>query len=153
VTRWTGSWLPGGQVGERAGEDPANRYPGERLGLPEEGVGSVVGLGRRFLGFLIDVLLSALVAALFTVPEPPGNWSLLVWAVITIVPTALFGMTPGMTLLGMRVARLDGTRFVGVPRAALRTALLFFVVPAVITNTDSRGLHDRATGVVVVRSR
>jgi hypothetical protein len=48
---------------------------------------------------------------------------------------------------------LDGRTFVGLPRALLRTVLLFFLVPAVITDTDRRGLHDRATGVIVLRYR
>ncbi|MDT7682432.1 MAG: hypothetical protein QOG57_2742, partial [Pseudonocardiales bacterium] len=40
-----------------------------------------------------------------------------------------------------------------IPRALVRTVLLFFVVPAVVTNADRRGFHDRAAGVVVLRSR
>ncbi|WP_028922744.1 RDD family protein [Pseudonocardia acaciae] len=148
MTRWTGSWLTGSdEGGQRDG------YPGERLGLPEEGVGSVAGLGRRAVAFVFDLLLSALVAGLFTAPVLPGNWSLLAWAVLTVVPTAAFGMTPGMVLFGLRVARLGGAAFVGLPRALLRTVLLFFVVPAVVTNSDKRGLHDRAVGTVVLLSR
>jgi uncharacterized RDD family membrane protein YckC len=137
----------GDQAGGGAG------YPGERLGLPAAGPGAVAGLGRRALAFAVDLVLSALVAGVFTAPRLPGNWSVLVWAVLTIVSTSAFGMTPGMTLFGLRVARLDGARFVGVPRTVLRTALLFFIVPAVVTNSDHRGLHDRATGTVVLRSR
>jgi uncharacterized RDD family membrane protein YckC len=151
VTRWTGSWLPGSA--DTGGGAAEGGFPGQRLGLPEEGPGSVAGLGRRAVAFGFDLVLSALVAALFTAPKLPGNWSLLVWAVITVIPTAAFGMTPGMALFGLRVARLGGATFVGVPRALLRTALLFFLVPAVITNSDKRGLHDRAVGTVVVRSR
>lgn len=152
MTRWTESWLPG----SAGGGDPAPErqdYPGQRLGLPAEGLGSVAGLGRRAVAFGFDLVLSALVAALFTAPNLPGNWSVLAWLVLTVIPTAVFGMTPGMVLFGLRVARLGGATFVGVPRALLRTALLFFVVPAVVTNSDKRGLHDRAAGTVVVRSR
>ena len=129
------------------------RYPGERLGLPAEGAGSVAGFGRRALAFVLDLLLSSLVAGAFTAPELPRNWSVLAWALLTVVPTAAFGMTPGMTLFGLRVTRLDGTAFVGLPRAVVRTVLLFFVVPAVVTNTDRQGLHDRAAGVAVLRTR
>ncbi|WP_028932784.1 RDD family protein [Pseudonocardia spinosispora] len=154
MTRWTGSWLPGSPGQEGAGgTHPAQDYPGQRLELPEEGPDSVAGFGRRTLGFVVDILLSGGLAALFTLPEPPGNWSLLVWALLTVVPTAAFGVTPGMALLGMRVARLGDATFVGVPRALLRTALLFFVLPALITNADGRGLHDRATATVVIRTR
>ncbi|HEV7792174.1 MAG TPA: RDD family protein [Pseudonocardia sp.] len=113
----------------------------------------MAGYGRRVAAFVLDLLLSSLVASLFTAPRLPENWSVLAWVVLTVVPTAAFGMTPGMTLLGLRVARLDGRPFVGIPRALVRTVLLFFVVPAVVTNTDRRGFHDRAAGVVVLRSR
>jgi len=113
----------------------------------------VAGFGRRVAAFALDLLLSAFVAGMFTVPRLPENWSLLAWVLLTVVPTAAFGMTPGMTALGLRVARLDGRTFVGLPRALLRTVLLFFLVPAVITDTDRRGLHDRASGVIVLRYR
>lgn len=154
MSRWTGSWLPGSPDQEGSGgTDGAQDYPGQRLRLPEKGPNSVAGFGRRTLGFLVDILLSGGLAALFTLPEPPGNWSLLVWVLLTVVPTAAFGITPGMALLGIRVARLGGATFVGVPRALLRTTLLFFVLPAVITDADGRGLHDRAAGTVVIRTR
>jgi uncharacterized RDD family membrane protein YckC len=101
----------------------------------------------------MDILLSAMVAGLFTAPQLPRNWSLLSWATITILATAVFGFTPGMAALGIRVARLDGSALVGVPRAVLRTALIFAVVPAVIWDADTRCLHDKITGTVVVRTR
>jgi uncharacterized RDD family membrane protein YckC len=113
----------------------------------------VAGTGRRALALFIDLLLAALVAGLFTAPRLPGDWSVLSWAVITVVGTALFGFTPGMAVLGIRVARVDGSALIGVPRAVLRTALIFVIVPAVIWDTDTRGLHDKATGTVVVRTR
>lgn len=154
MTRWTGSWLPGSaDTGGGDASDGPGDYPGQRLGLPPAGPGSVAGLGRRTVAFGFDLVLSALVAALFTAPRLPGNWSVLAWAVLTVIPTAVFGMTPGMVVFGLRVARLGGATFVGVPRALLRTVLLFFVVPAVVTNSDKRGLHDRAVGTVVVRGR
>jgi len=35
--------------------------------------------------------------------------------------------------------------------ALVRTLLLGLVIPAVVTDDDGRGLHDRAAGTVVVR--
>jgi uncharacterized RDD family membrane protein YckC len=113
----------------------------------------VAGFGRRLAAFALDLLLSAVIAGMFTAPRLPENWSLLAWVLLTVVPIAAFGVTPGMIALGLRVARLDGRAYVGLPRAVLRTVLLFFLVPAVITDADRRGLHDRATGVIVLRSR
>lgn len=125
-------------------------HPGERLGLPEAGPGAVAGFGARVGGFLVDAVFSALVAALL-VQGVPGNYSLAVFAVEVIVLTATTGQTLGMYLAGTRVVRLDG-RALGV-WALVRTALLILLIPAVIYDSDHRGLHDRAAAAVVVRSR
>ena len=66
-----------------------------------------------------------------------------VWFVLTAVAVAAFGITPGMAVLGIRVASLRST-LVGVPRAVLRTALLALVLPALVRDADGRGWHDRA---------
>ncbi len=52
------------------------RVRGASLGLPREGPGSLAGFGSRVGAFCVDALGSALVAGLFTAPQPPGNWSL-----------------------------------------------------------------------------
>lgn len=80
-------------------------------------------------------------------------WAGAVWALITIVPVAFFGLTPGMLALGIRVGRLDGASSVGLWRAVVRGALTFLIIPAAVRNPDARGWHDRLTGTVVVRLR
>jgi hypothetical protein len=35
--------------------------------------------------------------------------------------------------------------------AAVRTALLLLVIPAVVWDADGRGLHDRVAGTAIVR--
>jgi uncharacterized RDD family membrane protein YckC len=50
------------------------------------------------------------------------------------------------------VVRLDG-RPPGLWRAALRTALLLLLVPALVWDRDGRGLHDKAAGTVLVHVR
>jgi uncharacterized RDD family membrane protein YckC len=77
----------------------------------------------------------------------------LVWFVITVVMVGLFGFTAGKLLLGMQVVRLDGTAMVNPLRALPRTLLVALIVPAAIMDADGRGLHDRVTGTVVVRTR
>ena len=141
------------------GDGPAGRYPGERLGLPREGVGAAAGFGRRLAAITVDWFLALFIAGLFTGANPlePGttnlSWIVLgVWFVLTATSVAAFGITPGMTLLGIRVASLDST-LVGVPRALLRTALLALFIPALARDADGRGWHDRATRTVVVRTR
>ncbi|SDK41429.1 RDD family protein [Actinopolyspora mzabensis] len=148
--RILGSWLSG-PASVRESREPEQHWRGERLGLPEQGSGSVAPTGRRALGFLVDIVLAALVAGLFTAPELPGNWSLVSWALITVLPVAFFGFTPGMAVTGIWVARVDATQTVGLPRALLRCVLTAVIVPAVLWNLDGRSWHDRLSGTVVLR--
>jgi hypothetical protein len=39
---------------------------------------------------------------------------------------------------------------IGIPRALLRGVLLALVIPAVISDGDGRGVHDRVAGSVMV---
>ena len=52
-----------------------------------------------------------------------------------------------------RLVRHVELRDVGVPRAALRTALLLLLIPALIWDRDGRGLHDKAAGTVILHTR
>ncbi|MBA0127066.1 RDD family protein [Haloechinothrix sp. YIM 98757] len=167
MARWTGTWLsgPGTLPGAAGGTGP--RWPGERLGLPERGVGAVAGGGRRVAGLLLDWLAAGLIASLF-VPPPLYDVAaaqaqtvgyeyqvaaVLLWFVLTVPSAALFGFTPGMAAAGIRVGRLDGASRVGAWRAVVRWALTFLLIPPAIRNVDGRGLHDRTTDTVVVRMR
>jgi len=135
-----------------------NGYPGERFGLPTEGVSSVAGFGRRLAALAIDWVLAILIGSAFEGPDalvtPGFNWVVLgVWFLITAAPVAVFGASAGMTALGIRVASIDSAAVIGVPRAVLRTALIAVVVPPLVRDRDGRGWHDRASRTVVVRSR
>lgn len=150
MSRWTGSWLGGpASAGERA--EPLSA-PGVRLGLPPTGRGAVAGLGRRAAAFAVDAVASALVAGAFTAPAAPRNWSLLVFSLEYVFFTAAFGQTPGMRLLRLRVVRLGTGGPLGGWNALVRTALLVLLVPALITDRDWRGMHDRAAGAAVVNA-
>jgi len=133
-------------------------HPGERFGLPATGPGSAAGFGRRLAALTADWLLGYLIAVLFlagpdALASSSFSWTVLgVWFVLTAVAVAAFGSTPGMVVLGIRVASLRST-LVGVPRAVLRTALLALVLPALARDGDGRGWHDRAASTIVVRTR
>lgn len=150
-----GSWLDGPRAAlTHARERGVNERPewrGQRLGLPQSGAGAAAGTGRRALAFLLDIVFAALIAAIFTAPDLPRDWSLLSWAVITVVPVSFVGATPGMMMLRIWVARVDGSRTVGPLRAVLRCALTAVIVPAVIWNYDNRSWHDRLSGTVVLQ--
>ena len=138
-------WLenPGGRRRE------PGEYPGQRLGLPEHGRGSVAGFGRRIVAYLIDSLACTVIAyGLFR----DQRWTLAVFVLEVATLTWLASGSAGQLVYGLRVARLDG-KPVGLPRALLRTMLLGLLIPAVIWDRDGRGLHDRAAGTVVIRAR
>ncbi len=125
-------------------EDPAARPT-----LPAPGL-TPAPLVRRFGALMIDWILCLLITGLFAsaITKP--------WLPVVILIAeygfflGLFGMTPGMRLVGIRCVRFtDGGR-IGVPRALLRGALLALLVPALIMDANQRGLHDWAAGSMVV---
>jgi hypothetical protein len=134
-----------------------SRYPGERLGLPETGPGSAAPMSRRLLALFVDWLVAGGLALLIV------RWNLLspmisttqwiTWFLIGTVAVRLWRFTPGQYLVGIQVAPADGTNTIGIGRAFVRNLLLTLIVPPLITDIDGRGLHDRATRTVVVRSR
>jgi RDD family protein len=155
------AWLAGGSAAAKpqvsavdpdGGAQGDHRYPGQRYDLPESGAGSVASMGRRLAALLIDCVLAALVTSLFVHgrPDTLNYWSLLTWFVLTVAGTSFFGATPGMALLGLRLARIDGRPTLPPWRAAARAALVVLIVPAVIWDADHRGLHDKAAGTIVL---
>jgi hypothetical protein len=137
-------------------------YPGQPLGLPEDGPGSLVGMGRRLVALFVDWLIAVGLAGL-AVPfglahtetySLSGDWintASAIWLVLGIVAVRLFQFTPGQYALGLRVASVDERMHVGVGRAAARGVLIAFVVPALFVDFDGRGIQDRVTGTAVVR--
>ena len=147
--RTTGSWLEGPASVTREEGD----YPGRRLGLPEEGPGSVARFGRRLAALFVDWLLALLVAR---VALGVQTWNELQWValgVFTLYNALLlgfFGASVGHRLLGLKLVRLDGTD-AGLVRGAVRSVLLSLAVPALVWDRDQRGLHDRFLGTVLRR--
>ncbi|MCI9858454.1 RDD family protein [Microbacterium proteolyticum] len=134
-------------------------YPGQRLGLPREGRGSIARPGRRIAALLIDVVSAGLVGfAFFSTPDPvtgvpfanPIAANVIFFAVqILFIP--LIGGSPGHRLMGMRLELASGG-WVGLWRPIVRTVLLALIIPAVVWDADQRGLHDKIVGTVLVRT-
>jgi uncharacterized RDD family membrane protein YckC len=129
------------------------RVRGASLGLPAAGPGSLATFQSRVAAFLIDAVASFVVAGLFTAPDLPRNWSLVAFAAITLGSLIAFGQTPGMRLLGLRLAHPRAGQRLAPWRAVVRTALLCLFLPALVVDADGRGLHDRLTDTAVVRER
>lgn len=147
-----GSWISGPRAtAEDMGVDFG--YRGERLGLPEQGPGSIARFGRRLAAICIDWALCMLIAyGLLSggKAQATSNWALVVFGVLSLLTVGTVGFTPGKRLLGLRVVAEGGGR-ISLPRVVLRTLLLMVVIPAVIWDRDGRGLHDRLARSVEVR--
>jgi uncharacterized RDD family membrane protein YckC len=147
-----GSWLSGPRAAaEQMGVDFG--YRGERLGLPQEGPGSIASVGRRVAALFIDWFLCALIAYGLLAHRDlqlANNWALVVFAAVSMVGLALVGATPGKLVLRTRVVHVDGSRLTPLG-ALLRTLLLVLVVPAVVFVRETRGLLDKAVKAVQIR--
>ncbi|MDE0545454.1 RDD family protein [Microbacterium sp. C7(2022)] len=123
-------------------------YPGERLGLPAEGRGSIGTLGRRVGALFVDYGAAYLISGFF-------DWDplaiLTIFAAIQIVFLPTLQASPGHKIFGLTLRRVDGA-WVGPWRPVVRTALLVLVIPAAIWDADHRGLHDKVAGSVLVRA-
>ncbi|KOX23623.1 RDD family protein [Nocardiopsis sp. NRRL B-16309] len=150
---------------EAADPDDDFRYRGNRLGLPEFGTGSVPGVGRRLVGLALDWSLALLIAwAAYgagligdgvSVPEAAttliGNTALVVFAAMNILLLTLFGTTVGRRIAGVGITATGERPWPWFVSMTVRTLLLCLVIPAVIYDRDTRGLHDRAAGTVATR--
>ncbi|MGV0791082.1 RDD family protein [Mycolicibacterium sp. XJ1819] len=159
MARTVGSWMPGFGSGSDTG---SNDYPGQRLGLPESGPGSIARFGRRIAALLIDwfiaVGLTGFAVPLGLMAPEQLQYSLnarlvtlAIWVVVGTVSVRLFGFTPGQLALGLRVASVDHREHVGIGRALARMLLIVPVIPALFTDSDFRGYQDRFTKTAVIR--
>lgn len=171
-------------MSDHYGSYPQSPEPGQQPGQPGYGapVGAddVAGTGVRIAGFVLDIVVVAIVGAIATLPfastsggggefgfevGPAGMLVSLVVAVLYyIVPTALYGQTLAKKLLGTRVVRMDDGQAPGWGKAAGRQIILALlnigcyipqIVNAVLLAQEPlhRGWHDKAVGTRVVTTR
>ncbi|TDL32140.1 RDD family protein [Arthrobacter nitrophenolicus] len=137
-----GSWLSGPDT------SGISRYPGERLGLPESGPGSIARAGRRILAIMIDWAIALLIS---NFAFGGNSWATLaVFAVEQTLLVGTLGYSIGHRAMGLAVVKPGG----GVPgplAALVRAVLLCLVIPAVIFDPDQRGLHDKAMNTLLIR--
>ena len=150
-----------GEVSETYGEAEDTEYPGQRLGFPEDGPGSIASWMRRIAALAVDWLAANLVVLALGQLVALGDGlatllPLIVFWLEASVFTALLGGSFGQLVVGLRVMRLDRGlqgRPLNLLQALLRTALICLVIPPLLANRDQRGLHDVAVGSVTVRLR
>ncbi|GAA1444977.1 RDD family protein [Leifsonia poae] len=145
--------MPQNPSASRSGDIAPSRYPGQRLGLPEEGRGSVGRAGRRIGALVIDWGLAYLISwGLFRHDGTADGWTTLgIFALMQIVFIPTIGGSIGHRVFGMRVVALKGG-WIGIWRPIVRTLLLCVVVPALVWDSDQRGFHDKIAGTVLIRA-
>jgi uncharacterized RDD family membrane protein YckC len=140
----------------------------------------LASVGQRVVGFLADLALAGTVlltpsmllqGAVTAEDLGPGLSRLVALVAFTflalyeLVPTALWGRTPGKAIVGTRVVGIGDGQVPGWRRAILRWALpaLAFQVHVVgwalaillravlVADPLHRGVHDKLAGTIVVR--
>ncbi len=123
-------------------------WPGQRLGRPEAGPGSLARFAPRAGALLIDWIICSLISAAFFGYD--GFATLYIFLVEQVLFVGFFGYSIGHRVLRMQVQTLDG-RPAGFLTALIRSVLLCLVVPALVIDADQRGLHDRARATGLFR--
>lgn len=145
--------MPQNPPSSASGNIAPSRYPGERLGLPETGRGSVGRAGRRIGAIVIDWAIAYLISfAFFRTDGIVNGWAttgIFVLMQILFIPTIGGGI--GHRVFGMRVVAIRGG-WVGLWRPVVRTLLLAIVIPALVWDSDQRGFHDKVAGTVLIRA-
>lgn len=112
-------------------------------------------LGRRFLALTIDWAIASLSTALFVPPlaNDLGSTALRlgIFVLEVTILTALTGSSLGQKLFGLRVVSWPNFGYLAPAWVFLRTFLIALVIPAVVFDSERRGLHDRIARSVVVR--
>lgn len=125
-------------------------YPGSRLGLPEDGIGSIAGYGRRVGALFLDWGLACVLAAVFFDYHPMAIE--LIFLALTMASIMLIGGTIGHTAFGMRLNTIAGAA-PGFWRPVVRQLLFALILPLLLVDEDGRGAHDRISGLVLRRFR
>jgi len=138
--------------------DPATGFPGQGLGLPEQGRGSLASWRSRITALVLDWAACMAIAVGFFGSEvlTGGGWR--AWMILTVffvqstVLSWLAGGSFGQLLCRIAVFRLNRPPL-GLPRALLRAGLVSLALPPLIIGPDRRGLQDLAAGTVVINRR
>ena len=132
---------------------PAPADPPVQPGAAGGGPGVTASLARRALAIIIDWVAALLLARLFSsAPYGSSDYALMVLIIFAgeiIVLTWLTGSSFGQRIMGIAVVAETGGRL-ALWRIIVRTVLICLVVPALVYDSQRRGLQDLAVGSRVV---
>src|SRR5215210_581887 len=154
-------------------ESPGSGRPSRETGLPP---GVEVGpLGRRFVAYLIESLVLAIVGGVLGAVLPGASattrgvlsivGALLIvgWAILVIYLQAEKAAGPGMLLMKLQLVGFYDGRPIGWGRVLVRLVLLWLLsltgigllimLVTLISHPRRQGWHDRAAKAVVIKER
>ena len=112
-------------------------------------------MGRRLSALMVDWIVATLTTGmlfpLFASSLAPSLTRLAIFVLEVGLMTALTGASIGQRLFGIRVVSYPDQYFLLPSKAFLRTLLIALVLPALVIDNESRGLHDRFTKSQVIR--
>ena len=115
-----------------------------------------VSQGRRMLGVLIDWLMSYAIAIGFFVEfgEPSmGAVVVLTFTAQYLLFAALGGATPGHRIVGLKIVRFSDGAMPTPLQALIRTGLLVLIITAITFDQNGRGINERLSNTVLIRTR
>jgi uncharacterized RDD family membrane protein YckC len=115
-----------------------------------------VSQGRRMVGVLIDWLMSYAIAIGFFVEFGDSSMGAVVFLVFTaqyLIFAALGGATPGHRIMGLKIVRFSDGGMPTPVQALIRTSLLILIVTAITFDQNGRGINERLSNTVLVRTR
>ena len=115
-----------------------------------------VSQGRRMLGVLIDWLFCAAIAKGFFdggQAWPAPYVTPFIFFAQYLVFASLGGATPGHRIVGLKIVRFSDGQMPTPVQALIRTVLLVIVVTAITFDQNGRGINERLSNTVLVKTR
>ena len=115
--------------------------------------GRPVSFGRRLVAITLDWLACyAIVAALSGGVGQMSGFNPEIFFAEVLILTALTGASLGQKIFGLRVVSFVDGGAISPMQALIRTFFLVLVFTAVTYDDDGRGIHERLSKTVLVRT-
>lgn len=122
-------------------------WPGKKFGLPMKGPRSTPTHLRRVGALGIDWAIAVGLSVLFFSYSPLATLGIFI--AVSAVSSLVAAGTPGHLVFRIRIAPIKGGAL-GVMAPLVRPLLIALVLPALLSDEDMRGAHDRLVGTILV---
>ena len=108
------------------------------------------------LGLLLDWILCYFITWGFFAEPGTGEFTPINYFLYLgqyLLFSILGGATPGHRIVGLRIVRFSDGQMATPKQALIRTALLAIVVTAITFDENGRGINERISGTVLIRTK